>query len=158
MKHFRFPLLVFLVAAVSAPAALGAKTTGSTVSKRGAAVPRGAAVSVEKLLAASGRYEKRPVIVEGIIDRACTKKGCWMQLASAKGSPSAVRVTFKDYAFFIPLDAEGMRARAHGVVKVKTLSRGEAEHLVGEGAKLERRSDGTAREISFVASGVELRK
>jgi len=67
-------------------------------------------------------------------------------------------VTFKDYGFFVPTDSKGMQARAEGVVKVKTLSKEEVDHLEGEGAKLNRGADGTAKEVTFVASGVELRK
>ena len=59
---------------------------------------------------------------------------------------------------FIPLQAQGMKARAEGVTSVKVLSKADADHLEGEGAKLTRNADGTANEISFVASGVELRK
>ena len=39
-----------------------------------------------------------------IID-VCTKKGCWMKLDM--GNNNAVRVTFKDYGFFVPTDASG---------------------------------------------------
>jgi hypothetical protein len=67
-------------------------------------------------------------------------------------------VTFKDYGFFIPLDSKGMRARAEGVTVTKQLSKKEADHLEGEGAKLARNADGTASEVSFIANGVELRK
>lgn len=69
-----------------------------------------------------------------------------------------IRVTFKDYGFFVPLDSKGMKARAEGVVEVKNLSKDEVDHLESEGAKISRRDDGTAYEISFVASGVELRR
>ena len=124
---------------------------------RGDAVPAGKAISVAELLQSPQNYAKEPVVVEGLIEMACTNKGCWMQLAPAAGKPG-MRVTFKDYGFFIPLDSKGMQARAHGVTKVKTLSKKEADHLEGEGAKLSRNADGTAREVSFVASGVELRK
>jgi hypothetical protein len=80
-----------------------------------------------------------------------------MQLAPAEGG-DGVRVTFKDYGFFIPLDAKGMKARAEGVAVVKTLSKAEADHLEGEGAKIKRNEDGSAVEISFIANGVELHK
>jgi hypothetical protein len=69
-----------------------------------------------------------------------------------------VRVTFKDYGFFVPLDSKGAKVRAEGIAEVKTLSKKEADHLEEEGAKLLRNEDGTAREVSFVASGVELTK
>ena len=88
--------------------------------------------------------------------QACECKGCRMQL-SAEGL-LGMRVTFKVYAFFVPLDSKGMQVRAEGVTVVKTLSKAEADHLEGEGAKLARNADGTAKEVSFVANGVELWK
>ena len=131
---------------------------GGDVVRRGAAIPaKAAAVSLEKVLASPAEYAKKAVIVEGVISQACSNKGCWIELAPASGKPG-IRVTFKDYGFFVPLDAKGMLARAEGVTKVKTLSKKEADHLAGEGASLKRNADGTANEISFVASGVELRR
>jgi hypothetical protein len=41
---------------------------------------------------------------------------------------------------------------------VKELSKDEVDHLTGEGAKIARRGDGTAIEVSFIATGVELTK
>lgn len=43
--------------------------------------------------------------VEGQIKEVCSKKGCWMKLEM--GSRNDIMVRFKDYGFFIPLDAEG---------------------------------------------------
>lgn len=128
----------------------------------GEVVTRGAAISKEAkalplatVLDAPAAYTKNPVLVEGVIAAACSTKGCWMQLAPAEGE-QGVRVTFKDYGFFIPLNAKGMKARAEGVTVVKLLSKADADHLEGEGAKLKRNPDGTANEVSFVANGVEL--
>ena len=126
--------------------------------KRGAAISKDAkSVALTDVLASPGKYTKDPVLVEGTIAAACTNKGCWMQLVPGEGK-DGVRVTFKDYAFFIPLDAKGMHAKAEGVAVVKTLSKEDADHLAGEGAKLKRNEDGTAYEVSFVANGVELTK
>jgi hypothetical protein len=124
---------------------------------RGAAIAKDAkGVPLATVLENPETYTKEPVIVEGVIAAACTRKGCWMQLASDAEAKQGVRVTFKDYGFFIPLDAKGMKARAEGVAVVKTLSKAEADHLEEEGAKLARKADGTALEVSFVADGVEL--
>lgn len=127
-------------------------------------IRRGAAIPVESknadltvVIEHPEKYTTSPVVVEGVIEKACSRKGCWMQLAPASGK-NAIRVTFKDYGFFVPLDSKGMKARAEGVTKIKTLSKKEADHLIGEGAKLERAEDGSAREVSFVANGVELRR
>lgn len=124
---------------------------------RGAAIPKDAkSVSLATVLENPETYTKEPVVVEGVIAAACTRKGCWMQLAPDAEAKAGVRVTFKDYGFFIPLDAKGMKARAEGVAVVKTLSKAEADHLEEEGAKLTRKADGSALEVSFVANGVEL--
>jgi Domain of unknown function (DUF4920) len=121
---------------------------------RGAPLPKGTPVTVELLLK-DGR-EGQTVLVEGTVRRACSHKGCWMELAPADGP--GVRVTFKDYAFFVPIDSAGARARVAGTVKVTTLSKEHADHLAGEGAVLKRAADETAREVQVVASGVELRR
>lgn len=124
---------------------------------RGAAVPKDAkAVALTTVLENPDAYTKEAVVVEGVIAASCTRKGCWMQLAPAEDAHGGVRVTFKDYGFFIPLDSKGMKARAEGVAVVKTLSKAEADHLEEEGATITRRKDGSAVEVSFVANGVEL--
>lgn len=43
--------------------------------------------------------------VKGEIKEVCSKKGCWMILDM--GSGNNIMVRFKDYGFFMPLDAEG---------------------------------------------------
>ncbi|HEX8616866.1 MAG TPA: DUF4920 domain-containing protein [Thermoanaerobaculia bacterium] len=123
---------------------------------RGTSIPKDAkAIPLAQVLASPDAYTKQSVIVEGVIASSCTRKGCWMQLAPAEGA-QGVRVTFKDYAFFIPLNAKGMKVRAEGMAVVTTLSKADADHLEEEGAKLTRQKDGTVLEVSFVANGVEL--
>jgi len=56
----------------------------------------------------------------------------------------------------VPLDSKGMKARVEGVTKTRTLDKAEADHLVSEGATLTREAHGSAMEVSFIASGVEL--
>ena len=125
--------------------------------KRGDAVPSSAkATSLKQVLANPERYTENAVVVEGVVQKSCSQKGCWMELAPAAGK-DGVRVTFKDYGFFVPLDSKGMKARAAGVTAIKVLSKTDADHLEGEGAKLKRNADGTANEVSFIATGVELR-
>ena len=140
-----------------APAlARGGETSAptGTVLVRGTPIPKGKPVTVEVLLADA--KDGQTVLVEGTVRQACSRKGCWMELAPADGP--GVRVTFKDYAFFVPTDSAGARARVAGTVKVTTLSKDHADHLASEGATLKRAPDGTAREVQVVASGVELRR
>jgi hypothetical protein len=150
------PLAALLVALVSTPLS-GQTAADSSMVRRGAPVPAGAAIAVTQLVASARSYTERAVIVEGMITRECTEKGCWMQVAP-DATADGMRVTFKDYGFFIPQAMVGRRARMEGVTKVTTHSRSAAEHLIGEGAKLKRNADGTATEVQFIANGVELFK
>jgi Domain of unknown function (DUF4920) len=148
--------ILLTVAFASAPLA-AQSVVDSAVVFRGTAVPAGAALPVPQLLAAARTYTDRAVVVEGVITHECTEKGCWMQVApTADGS--GVRVSFKDYGFFIPQSMIGRRARMSGVTKVTTHSKASADHLIAEGAQLRRNTDGTATEVEFIASGVELHR
>lgn len=143
-----------LLAVIATPMA-AQSATDSAVVFRGAPVAGGPAIPVTQLVSSARSYTERSVIVEGMITRECTEKGCWMQVAPASGG-DGLRVTFKDYGFFIPQAMVGRRARMQGVTKVTTHSKAAADHLISEGAQLRRNSDGTATEVQFVASGVEL--
>src|SRR5258706_994649 len=140
-----------------AAALLLAATTifAADVVKRGAPVSSSKPVALATVLASPRAYRKPPVVVEGVIEKSCAAQGCWMELAPAEGK-KPIRVTFEDEKFFIPLTAKGMQARAEGVTKIHRLSKAEADHLVGDGATLTRNEDGTADEVSFIATGVEL--
>ncbi|MEO6333882.1 MAG: DUF4920 domain-containing protein [Pyrinomonadaceae bacterium] len=134
--------------------------------KSGASITRGAAlrgdtkkISLAKALAKPEKYAGKTVAVEGVIVRSCKMEGCWMEMASKVGGKS-VRVTFGDHAFFIPLNAAGMKVKAQGVFKTMVLSKEKVDHLINEdGAKFDKRNpDGTVTEVSFDAAGVELKK
>jgi hypothetical protein len=127
--------------------------------KRGAPIGSARKVSLAKVIKDPSKYAGQTVRVEGVIVRSCKMEGCWAELAPKKDAKS-VRVKMKDHAFFIPLQSAGATARAEGVFSVKTLSKAEVDHLINDdGAKFDNRNaDGTVMEISFMASGIELRK
>lgn len=125
------------------------------VVKKGAPLSSSKPVALATVLESPQKYTKDAVVVEGVIEQSCSKMGCWMELAPAAGQKT-IHVTFKDEQFAIPLSAKGMQARAEGVTKIEKLSKAEADHQASEGAKLTRNEDGTADEVSFIATGVEL--
>ena len=138
---------------------LVAPTAFGEVVKRGAAIATDAKVtSLADVLAKPDTFKDKTVVVEGIVSANCTEMGCWMQIAPAADAKETIHVTFKDFAFFVPKNSKGMKARAEGVVSVETLSKEEADHLSGEGAAFHRNADGTVTQVSFVAKGVELTK
>jgi len=142
----------------SVKATKSSNQTSAEVVKRGAPLGDSPSVALADVLKEPQKFADKAVLVEGVIERVCTNKGCWMELAPVAGSKDGVRVTFKDYGFFVPVNSQGMRAKAEGLFSVKTLTKEKADHYEGEGARLKRNEDGTATEVSFLASGVELRK
>lgn len=134
--------------------------------KKGEKITRGAelAKGVKKAKVADAfsqpdKFAGKTLEVEGVIVRSCKKEGCWMEMADKEGGRS-VRVTFGDHAFFIPLNAAGMKVRAQGVFKTNVLTKEKVDHLINDdGAKFDNRNpDGTVTEVSFDATGVVLTK
>jgi hypothetical protein len=82
-----------------------------------------------------------------------------MELALARAAP--VRVTFKDYGFFVPTDSAGPRA-VQGTVKVAQLSEAQAEHPAPRGLDVRRAAARGAASwplaSSCVASCVQVRQ
>ena len=145
-------LALMLTAAPAAPA----ETTPPTMT-RGEKLKGATPVALEKLLESPSDFDGKTVAVEAKVRKACEKKGCWMELAGTDKGPG-VRVTFKDYGFFVPLDSAGSTAKVEGVVKVAMLDDAKAKHYEAEGASVPRGKDGKYREVQLVAVGLELRK
>ena len=63
--------------------------------------------------------------LKGTIKEVCTKKGCWMTLSVENDSEMMVR--FKDYGFFVPLDASG-EVLIHGKAFISETSVDDLRH------------------------------
>ena len=93
------------------------------------------------------------------IKSVCKKKGCWMKMEMAGDDTSFVK--FKDYAFFVPLNADNSTAIVNGKAFVDVVSVDELKHYAKDGGK-------SAAEIakitkpevtySFLADGVYIKK
>ena len=127
--------------------------------KRGAPIGDSKKVSLNNVLKDPSKYAGRTVRIKGVVVRSCKMEGCWAEIAAKKDGKS-VRVKMKDHAFFIPLQSAGAKARAEGVFTVKTLSKAEVDHMIkDDGAKFtNRNADGSVTEVSFEATGIELKK
>lgn len=60
------------------------------------------------------------VTFEAPIQAVCQTKGCWMEVQLDSATTALVR--FKDYGFFVPMDASGEVATVAGAVKKEVLS------------------------------------
>ncbi|MGB8509746.1 MAG: DUF4920 domain-containing protein [Pyrinomonadaceae bacterium] len=141
----------------SKPEAEKSDAGSASVVKRGEPLGESPAASFADVLKQPLKYAGKRVRIEGVVERVCQAEGCWMQITPEAGV-EGVRVTFKNHSFFVPKDSKSMKFRAEGEFAVKVLSKAQADHLVEDGAVIKRNDDGTANEISFVATGVELWK
>ncbi|MHA3788642.1 DUF4920 domain-containing protein [Flavobacterium hauense] len=93
------------------------------------------------------------------INAVCQKKGCWMSMALPGGKESFVK--FKDYAFFIPLNAAEQEAVVSGKAFVSETSVAQLRHYAKDGGE----SDEAIAKITepkieykFMADGVLISK
>jgi len=96
--------------------------------------------------------------MKGTISEVCSKKGCWMKLDM--GNDKIVRVTFKDYGFFMPLDASG-EVIVNGKAFVNETSVEDLKHYAEDAGKsVDEIAKITEPELtlSFEADGVLLKK
>jgi hypothetical protein len=113
------------------------------------------AVPTDSLKAMMGADTLLNCKLSGTIDAVCQKKGCWMELKNGDGS--TVRVTFKDYGFFMPKDASGRTAIVDGIAKVEVTSIGDLKEYAKDDGQSQAEIDAIKeplRELVFEAKGV----
>lgn len=64
--------------------------------------------------------------VSGPINEVCKKKGCWMSMKI--GADEEMMVRFKDYGFFVPLNADGRMATIDGWAYKEVMSVESLKH------------------------------
>ncbi len=124
----------------------------------GAPLGKSPQVSLADLLTEPAQYHEKAVTVSGHVRRACSRKGCWMELSTGPDKAAqGCRVTFKDYGFFVPTDSAGMNAVVEGRVEVTRVEKQAVDHYESEGAHFPHKDEtGSAREVRLIATGVTL--
>jgi len=69
------------------------------------------------------------------IKEVCKKKGCWMKLDLGNGEESYVN--FKDYGFFMPMNADGREVIVNGKAFVKVATVDELQHFAKDAGNSE---------------------
>ena len=93
--------------------------------------------------------------VEGEIKEVCQMKGCWMTMSL--GNDETMRITFKDYAFFVPKDSPGTFAIVEGVAKYEEQSVATLKHYAEDAGKSEAEIAAITeptKKLTFEAAGV----
>jgi hypothetical protein len=96
-------------------------------------------------------------LVKTTVVEVCPKKGCWMKVRGANESEQ-MRVTFKDYGFFVPTELVGKEVALQGSYVKHVESVEEQKHLLQDAKRPQAEIDAITKPketIRFVATGVK---
>jgi Domain of unknown function (DUF4920) len=123
----------------------------------GAATTAKNAITYDALVTKMQKADSLQAKVTGKISEVCLKKGCWMTMVSETPGQPEMRVTFKNYAFFMPKDIVGKKVIIDGFSLVETTSVADQRHYAEDGgmskAEIEKITT-PKRELTFEAAGV----
>ncbi len=148
-------LAVSLVACKNSQTAsnAGTQTFGAAFSPKGA-------ISYDALLSKMEKSEKLDAKVTGKVSAVCKVKGCWMTMVSDKPGQPEMRVTFKNYAFFMPKDIVGKTVVIDGAAVVETISVADQRHYAEDDGQTKEQIEKITqpkRELTFEAAGVVIK-
>lgn len=135
-------------------------SANESVQHFGEKIDEAGVISIDKMLAkvAEGETETMKIKTTAEVDAVCQVKGCWMTLKKPDGK--TMRVTFKDYGFFMPTDIAGKTVVIEGEAKYDTTTVDMLRHFAeDEGLPQEEIEKITEPEIdvTFIADGVILK-
>ncbi|WP_234733363.1 DUF4920 domain-containing protein [Tellurirhabdus bombi] len=117
------------------------------------------AIPASQLVSKIGNQKSLPAKVEGTVESVCKMAGCWMKVKTTDGQ--TMRVTFRDYGFFVPKDIVGKNVVFEGTAQTTTTSVSELRHYA-EDAKKSKEEIAAITEpekaVTFVADGVIVKK
>lgn len=125
---------------------------GEKINKEGA-------MPLHTLSALMAKQDSLNIKLTGEIVEVCQKKGCWMVMDLGEGH--LMRVTFRDYSFFVPQDIVGKKAVVSGTAKKETTSVERLRHYAEDAGKSPEEIKAIQtpqKEIVFIADGVLLEK
>lgn len=113
------------------------------------------AVEVSTLPQLLAGYDSINCKLKGEISAVCQQKGCWMSMAVSE--TEKMHIKFKDYGFFVPMNAGGHQAIVDGIAYVDTVSVAQLKHRAEDAGKTTEEIDAIDQpkiEYTFVAKGV----
>lgn len=90
-------------------------------------------IDASKIGSEMANLEKLEARVKGTVEQVCQAAGCWMKIVTDNGQ--SMRVTFKDYAFFVPKDIAGKKVIFEGVAQKTTTSVDHLKHYAEDAGK-----------------------
>jgi len=128
----------------------------------------GDSITVDGAITKEELFEKFETLKEGDtvdvkfrseIKDVCQKKGCWMNMDLSNDKNTFVR--FKDYGFFMPLNAAGSEAIVNGKAFISIESVDELKHYAKDAGKSQAAIDSITEpkvSYSFLSNGVLIKE
>lgn len=136
---------LFVVSACSADAPeTGTEDASATVF--GSVFTPASFLTVDELFPLITTEESEPMQVTGEVVQVCQSKGCWLTLHTSDGN--SVRVTFKDYGFFVPKDIAGREVLMEGISWKEVTSVEHQQHYLED-------ANASAEEIAAITEPKE---
>lgn len=117
------------------------------------------ALTVEEMFSQLERTNNFKGKVTAEIQEVCTKKGCWLTVALPDGN--LMRVTFKDYGFFVPTTSQGYPLVLQGVAQKSVTDVETLRHYAEDAGKPKKEIEAITQpkeEFTFEATGVIIKE
>ncbi len=108
-------------------------------------------VSLAGIMAAPASHQGKTLVIKTRVAKVCQKKGCFF---IAQQGPHTLRVSFKDYGFFVPTDIGGKAVTLVGELVERTLTAAQATHFNRDAGAADAFASGTVYEIVATAVSV----
>lgn len=131
------------------------KAAQAAFEKFGKEITAEGAISANELIAELETKDSLYVKVNSEVSQVCKKKGCWMMVPLSEETD--MRVKFKDYEFFVPLNCEGKNTIIEGWAYKEVISVETLKHYALDGGADIAEIDAITEpktEYSFMADGV----
>lgn len=125
----------------------------------GAAINESEITTLSTLVSELEEKEEFHGKVKGEIKEVCAHKGCWMTLDLPNGE--TMRVTFKDYEFFVPKNSQGYPVIIEGVASKKITDVETLRHYAEDAGKSQEEIEAiteSKKEYAFEAIGVIIKE
>lgn len=134
---------------------LGLAVAANAQTVHGKKISEDGALPAPELVAKLGDKPEMNTKIQGTVASVCKVKGCWMEVKTADGK--TMRVTFKDYGFFVPKDIAGKQVVFEGIAQQTTTSVAELKHYAEDAGKSKAeiaKITEPEKALTFVADGV----
>lgn len=151
-----FTLIAVLFSCNNTGTTVEAENQNTGIEYFGEEITKDNAITADEFFNSFNGVDSVELKVSGTINKVCKKKGCWMTM-NVGDENQELFVKFKDYDFFVPLNADGRAATIEGWAYKEVQTVEALKHYAFDAGKTEEEiAEITEPEVSytFMAKGV----